>query len=59
MVFHRLYDGTPRLVRMCAIAESAFGGGFEYLAEIMANLLWLHVKGAEALDAWSVDEKRG
>lgn len=56
MVFYRLAHGAAGLVRVGAVAKAAIGRETEYLTEIMAYLLRLHVEGAEAFDARRVDD---
>ena len=48
--------GTTRLVAVGTVAVAAIGRGFEYFGKIVADLFFLHVEGAEALDARRVDE---
>jgi len=59
MVLEGLEHGTARFVGVGAVREAAVLGEMEDLLEIAGNLLGLHVEGAEALDAWSVDDIRG
>ena len=56
MVLDSLEDGTTGFVCVGAVGEAALLGEFEDFAEIAGELLAFHVEGAEAFDAWGVDE---
>ena len=58
MVFKSLEYGTARLVGMGTVGETAVLGETEDFLEVTRQLLWLHVEGAKALDAWGVDDVR-
>lgn len=53
-----LIDRTTRLAGMRAVRIAAVRSDAENLAEIMADLLFLHIDGAETLDARRIDEPR-
>ena len=59
MVLEGLEHSTARFVGVGAVREAAVLGEMEDILEIAGNLLGLHVEGAKALDAWSVDDIRG
>ena len=60
MLLHGGKHGTPRFVRVSAIAKATLLANLENLAEIMPHLFALHIEGAKALDAGSVyDVARG
>ena len=55
VLLHGFEHGTAWLVGVGAVAILAMGRGVEDLGEVVADLLYLHVEGAKALDAWSID----
>ena len=55
-LLYGLAHGTVGLVGVGAVAIAAVGRLGEYLAEVMADLLFFHVEGAEAFDTGGVDE---
>ena len=56
VVFDGFEHSTAWLMGVGAVAEAALLGELEDFLEIAGEFLALHIKGAEALDAWSVDE---
>ena len=58
MVFERFENSTTRFVGVGAVTEAAVLREMKDFLEVAADLLRLHVEGAEALDAGSVDEPR-
>ena len=56
VVFERLKDGTARFMGVCTVRETTVLGKAEDLLEITRDFLWLHVEGAEAFNARSVNE---
>ena len=56
VVFHSLEHSTTRLVSVSAVVEAAMLREMEYLFEIARYLFRLHIEGAEAFYARSVDD---
>ena len=56
MFLKRLQHGTTRFVGMGAVGEPAILREVEDLLEIAREFLALHIEGAEALDARSIDQ---
>ena len=56
MVFEGFEDSTAGFVGMGAVGETAVFGETEDLLEITCQFFGLHVEGAEAFDARSIDE---
>ena len=56
MLLHSLAHGTVGLSAIGTVAILALVGELENFREVVANLFNLHVEGAKALDAWSVDD---
>ena len=59
MVVKGFPDGTAWLVGVGTIGETAVLGEMENLLEIACQFLRLHIEGAEALDARSINDIRG
>ena len=59
MVFNSLQYRTARLMGVGTVRETALLGVLEDFLEIAGQLLTLHIKCAEALNAWRVDDIGG
>ena len=56
VVFDGFEDSAARFVGVGTVGEAALLGKLEDFAEIAGEFLTFHVEGAEAFDAWGVDE---
>ena len=56
VVFHSLEHCTTRLVSVSAVVEAAMLREMEYLFEIARYLFRLHIEGAKAFYARSIDD---